>query len=306
MEFTTSILTKLLSYFLVVVIVRVIIKKTSAEDKIDKAANEEVTYIRKNTYFKIYFLCAIVFGILYIVVSCFQDSGNEKNLAATMFIALSVLCFVVSLMYKRWYIRLEKDKIVYHNMLGKHITIDLNAVTHYKFNEYGEICLYQNETIVFKIFSKENKKILISFLTKNHIKERKQSKEFTIKAEPVQKWVIAILTAYLVPIGVICIKAKYLLGILFSLIMFSLSMGCCFQMFLGKIVFGTKEIVQYRFMRKPRRIPFSDIEKVEVRRVDNAECYDFILKNKKKLRINLSYTNTHLLEQLVKKRKWIK
>lgn len=308
MDFILNVSSKLLSYFLLIVIVRFIIKKASSEDKIVTDANGDVAYIRKTTYSKIYFWIAVTFGLLCIIINSFPSSGNEKNLVSSIFITLSVLCFIISFMYKRWYIRLEQDKIVYHNMLGKYLTIDLNSVTHYKFSEHGEICLCQNETTLFTIFSVENRKFLIDILKKNQIREKrdKQSKEFTIKADPVQKWVIAFLTVFLLAFGSICVKAKFLIGIVFFVVMFSLSVGCCLHMFLDKIVFGTKEIVQYRFMRKPRRIPFSDIERVEVREVDNAECYDFILKNKKKLRINMAYTNTYLLEKLVEKRKWIK
>lgn len=307
MDFILKISSKLLSYFLVVVIVRFILKKASAEDKIVTDTNEEVAYIKKTAYSKIYFWIAVTFGLLYIITDIFPDSGNGKKLVSSMFITLSVLCFMISFMYKRWYIRLEKDKIVYHNMFGKYVTIDLNLVTYYKFSEHGELCLCQNETTLLTIFSVENRKFLIDILKKKQIREKreKQSKEFTIKADPVQKWVITFLTVFLLAIGSICVKGKFLIGIVFSLVMFSLSIGCCLHMFLDKIVVGTKEITQYRFMRKPRRIPFSDIEKVEVKDVDNAECYDFILKNKKKLRINMAYTSTHLLEKLVEKRKWI-
>ena len=76
-------------------------------------------------------------------------------------------------------------------------------------------------------------------------------------------------------------------------------------MFLRKIVFSETEVYEYRFMRKPKKIEFCDIERVEVKKIDNAECYCFYAKNNKKLKVNMAYLNTHLLKQLVEKKGWI-
>ena len=269
--------------------------------------HKDTVYIKKILYSRVYLGVSIVFGCICIFINSLPNEETGRVFVSSIMIAVSVICFIFSIMYKKWYIRLEKNTIVYQNMIGKKIVIDLNTVTHYKINEHGEVFLYNKDNLLLKISTLEKRKYLIDLLKDKHIMEKrdKTSREFTIKVEPVQKWTLVILTIGLIVIGILCVKVKYILGIWASIIIILLSIGVCLDMFLRKIVFSETEVYEYRFMRKPKKIEFCDIERVEVKKIDNAECYCFYAKNNKKLKVNMAYLNTHLLKQLVEKKGWI-
>lgn len=94
--------------------------------------------IRKSAYVKFYWGASFIFMVIFAVVSSFPNETEKRA------------------MYKRWCIKVEENKILYSNFLGKVEEIDLHLNTNYKIGDHGELVFLRNEDDIFKIDSLQN------------------------------------------------------------------------------------------------------------------------------------------------------
>lgn len=305
MKLILSILSKLIIYFVMFAVVRYVVQKASKEDSVC----QNNICIRKSADVKIYWGAAAILMVIFSVVSSFPTETEKRAMYIFNFVMLSmiVLCITVGAMYKRWNIKVEENKIVYRNIWGKVREIDLDIITTYKLGEHGELLFLKNEDTIFKIDSLQNRRELILLLQRKHIFEKKEKKikNFTIQARTLDRVVCIFVFVAFIFETILCLATHHKIGIIFFSVLGFVSLVVCIQTFVEKIVFQEECIYQYSFMQRKKIFLYEDITKVEAKKKGDLEYYYFYSKNKKKLRINMSYTNTHLLEKLVEKRKWI-
>lgn len=304
MKLIISILSKLIIYFVMFTVVRYVVQKASKEDIVC----QNNIFIRKSAYVKFYWGASFIFMVIFAVVSSFPNETEKRAMYIFTFVMLSMilLCITIGAMYKRWYIKVEENKILYSNFLGKVEEIDLHLITNYKIGDHGELVFLRNEDDIFKIDSLQNRRELILLLKQKHIFEKKEKKinNFTIQPRTFDKVVCICVCLAFVFETILCLVTKYKIGIIFFSILELVSLIVCMQNFVEKIVFQEEHICQYRLMHRKKVFSYQDITNVKAQKKGYLEYYYFYSKNKILFKVSMSSCNANLLRELVDRKKW--
>lgn len=293
-------------YFVMFTVVRYVVQKASKEDIV----SQKNICIKKSAYVKFYWGAALIFMVIFAIVSSFPNETEKRAMHIFTFVMLSmvVLCITIGAMYKRWYIKLEENKILYSDILGKVKEIDLHTITNYKIGDHGELVFFRNEEDIFKIESLQDRRELILLLEQKHIFEKKEKKikNFTIQARTFDKVVCTCVFLAFVFETILCLATHYKIGIIFFSILGFVSLIVCIQNFVEKLIFQEERICQYRLMHRKKVFLYQDITKVETKEKGDLEYYYFYTKNKMLFKVSMSSHNANLLRELVDRKKWKK
>lgn len=295
---------KLLTYGLITTIVGFVVSKTQDETKKFKFTKDEELYYDQKFLSKIYFVCSIIFTIMFIFISSLPSNleGTNEIVANVIFIVFILILYLISYKYYVRFLKIGTDRIIYRKGLSKTKTLMYSDITVAKEDSFGNIMLYRNNKRVLKI----PKELYAGYLLeKNKVPfeqvpvEQVNRESFTMKVTNFYKGIkIANCIVFLsVLILSICVLSG--IGIIFCGIMLIICFVDCLNDYKKKFIVSKDEIVAISLFQK-KNVKISDIVRVEKRNINNADVL-YIYSNKGlETKISMLYSNSHLLEEIFK------
>lgn len=295
-------------YVVIFSLVKIIVPKLLGEIKPDKGKNGK-RYFDKKSISNVFLGGAIFFTVLFSFLIN-VPSNVEGEAKIYLSIGLVIFClfwYVLSLIFSLWFLCLDTDIIIYRNYLGKKVTLNTNDINYYERKPDGKLCLYSNSKLA-ATFEPEYAEPLLSWLGKNNIKNNnKTNKFFTIRPAKYQRVLsICCLVGFL---------SFFIMGIVVQHVMGTIAFGClvifgiwnCVNHYSEKYVVGEGHIEVSSLFKKSTLIPYSELNKAEIKQGDNVSYLLLYSKNRTKplLKINTYYENAFLLKEIAVKKKWI-
>ena len=275
-----------------------------------KAKKVQEEYIINLTLFsKVWLLFAVIFLVCYIFSGFIKTASVKTGMTIEMvFLAFTIFLYILSILYSRWHIKIDEEKIEYCFLSGKSRCRYFDKIRKAEIDEKDNLNLYSEEEKVLKIPLEVGREYIIAALKVYgvQVSYKYNVGDFVMKLPlfyPVLYVFFFVIAGLLNGLSV---KVNMWIGILLWSVMM-----CCLACkaasdFLGRVVVHKNEIVQTRFLRRTKRIAFNQIVKVKRRDWDNAPHLYIYSDKGVEMKINLLYENRELLEELVKRRHWEK
>lgn len=235
--------------------------------------------------------------------------GTTKLIVRMIGIAFCVFCYMMSIAYSLWLIRLNNTEILYKNYLGKKSVIEFTNIDSFEKKTNGNIIFYERENKLIEIEAEHVDSVLMWISARVRIiNKQKNMNSFTVRPAKYQR-VLSIITlatfvAFLL-LGIFVAKV-HVIVFFFCFTLFGIYL-CCSQ-YIEEYIIGNGQIEHKNFMRKGVSIQYKDVVKVEIKNDDNVSYYSVYLKSADKptFKINTYYENAVFFKELAYKMKWIK
>ncbi len=273
-----------------------------------KAKKVQEEYVINMTIFsKIWLLFAVIFLVCYIFSGFIKTASAKTSMTIEMvFLALTIFLYILSILYSRWHINIDEEKIEYCSLSGKSRCQYFDKIRKAEIDEKDNLNLYSEEEKVLKIPLEIGQEYIIVVLKGYGVRVNYKYNvgDFVMKLPlfyPVLYVFFFVIAGLL---NGLAVKVNMWIGILLWSVMM-----CCLACkaasdFLGRVVVHKNEIVQTRFLRRTKRIAFNQIVKVKRRDRDNAPHLYIYSDKGVEMKINLLCENRELLEELVKRHHW--
>lgn len=289
--------------------VKIIVPKLLGEIKQDIGKNG-IKYFDKKPISNFFLGVTIFFTVLFSFLINIP-SNIEGEAKIYLSIGLVVFClfwYTLSLIYSLWFICLDKNIIIYRNYFGKKMTLDVDNIDYYERKSNGKLCLYDHSKII-AIFEPEYAEPILSWLVQKNIKiNNRTSKFFTIRPAKYQRIISIGCLVLFISLFIMCIFIQHIMGTILFGCFIIIGILNCVNHYLEKYVVGEGYIEVSSMIKKTTLIPYSELNKAEIKEGDNVSYLLLYSKNQTKplLKINTYYENAFLLIDLADKNKWLK
>ena len=264
--------------------------------------------INKRIFSKIYLGCAIFFSVLYIFVGQFKSNitGNKKIILIIVAILFDVFLYLMSFLYSNWKIEIDDEGITYQTLLKKKKKISYSNVSKVLKDEYGNLILYEDESIFIKMSKYEGYGILEKNLKVHGLKIKNISDITDFVVETTKFYYGLDLCCIVAAIFLqgFSLNYHYIVGVCFFTVLFILAVIQFLCRIFNKTQVQGTIITCYRFLRKPKKVRFSDVKYIKRKESDNAENIYLYLKDGSKIKVSSIQKNMELFEEVIKKQKW--
>lgn len=288
----------LIALFFIFTIIKIYQKQKRAQDK----------YIVNLVVFsKVWLLFAIVFFVLYMIYDCIVIRFIKQNpIVDIVLLALTAFLCILSVMFCRWHIDMNDERMEYCFLLGKTHYRYFDRMTKVEIDGKDNIYIYSEDEKVLKVPVEIGLEYLIHELKYHGVRVdyKYNMNHFVMKLPlfyPVLNLCFSIIAGVFV---VYSIKLNMLVGILFWAVMELCLIAKTISDFLYNVMIDGNSIVQVRFLRKKRKIDYKQIIRVMHREKDNAPYLYIYSEKGLEMKINMLCENSRLLEELVKKHRW--
>lgn len=291
---------KLLTYSIIMTIVGVIVSKVNSDSKDIKITQDGEFYWDQKLVSKILLICGVIFSIIFIFVSSFPSNieGSTKTIVMICVIIINLLLYFGAYIYHVTFIKITKDRIIYDLGLSKKELL-YTEITNAKRNSFSDIVLYKNNKKVLTI--PKDFAVAEAMLEYHGIIEKENKDEFIMQVSTFYKGLMISCCIVFIVLLILCVCVNNRVGILLFGIMLIISFIECVNEFRLKVIVSKKEIRKITLF-KNKSILIQNISKVEKKTIDNAEWYYLYSKDGLEMKINMLYTNSYLLEELLKKK----
>lgn len=211
-------------------------------------------------------------------------------------------------MWKLWSITLQKNEILYSNLLGRKTMIKYEDIKKAELDEYQRLIIYERKKFV--INEEVNTNPIISILRKNKIpvKPKYSRSSFTMGLGRLQKVVHSILWVLLLALSCFCaLDSTELEHFLYVVLLFgTLIFYAVYILFIWnrKIKIEKSTIIEERLFLKNKKIQFSEVDYINKTEHEGVTCTILICKNKKKIKYCKHHTNAYLFDEIIKQQRW--
>lgn len=255
---------------------------------------------------RVWFLGALVFGALYILYGFLTISHVKYDLAVDIIVlAFTVFLCALSILFCRWHINIDNNRIEYCSLSGKCEYRYFNQITNAEIDEKDNIYLYSENEKVLKIPIETGRGYITAELRNQGvcIRYRYNIDEFVMKLPlfyPVMYMCFSIIIS---SAALYSIKENILVGVLFWSVIDVCLIAKTISDFLVKVIVDKNAIVQVKFFRK-KKIYYYQIVRVMRRERNNIPYLYIYSQEGLKLRINMLCKNKKLMEEFIKKHQW--
>lgn len=286
---------KLLCYGIIMTLVSFLVKKTNFNTK--KDVNGEL-YFDYKLVSRIFFICAIILSVIFIIAFSFPSNIEENSKTiVTLFVTLfNMIFYCLSYIYNGIYIRITDNKIVYNIGFGTKELL-YSEITKTIKNSSGDILLYKNNKKIVTI--PKDLAYAIPKLQCNEKNENDDKNEFIMQVSKFYKALMIICCIVFIMFFILSAYYSVSSGVIIFGIMLIISLIECINEFKLKIFVSKREINKVSLFCK-KNILIKNITKVEVKKNNNANWLYLYSKNGLEIKINTLYTNSYLLEEILK------
>lgn len=299
---------KLLTYSIVITVVKLVINRVFEAQKEYKVDKEGNNYIDRYILGKIYFILAIICTIIIIFVSSFPSNiqGRTKIIVYAILIGFNIMLYVVAIMFRICYIKFGKNKIIYRNMLGKirgyrYADIDYGVLS------YKEILtLYSEGKQIIQLLIGKERLCIIDTLEEKGVEVKIQSieKEFIIEESNFYKGLSLLCVISFIGFTSLCIYINLLYGYLFCIVMLILSVFDLLKKLKKRIIVSSEYIIVKEFLKKEKQISFSKIKNIERMKKDGAEVIYVYSDNGLEFKYRSINKNADIFEGIIIQNEW--
>ena len=118
-----------------------------------KAKKVQEEYVINLTIFsKIWLLFAVIFLVCYIFSGFIKTASAKTSMTIEMvFLALTIFLYILSILYSRWHINIDEEKIEYCSLSGKSRCRYFDKIRKAEIDEKENLNLYSEEEKVLKL-----------------------------------------------------------------------------------------------------------------------------------------------------------
>ena len=140
MDSIGSVIARTITYVLIYTLVRLIFSKVSISGQLSHDTEEGIQ-INKKSISTIFLVLAIFCTALFSYLSTLPTNveGTAKLIVRMIGIAFCVFCYMMSIAYSLWLIRLNNTEILYRNYLGKKSVIAFTYIDSFERKTNGNI-----------------------------------------------------------------------------------------------------------------------------------------------------------------------
>jgi len=270
-----------------------------------KVKNEYVVNLA--IFSNVWLLFASVCLVSYLLFDFLPISHEKEKLIAdiTLLVLTLFLC-MLSVLFCRWHIDINSERIEYCSLLGKSNCRYFDRITKAEIDEMDNIYIHSENENILKIPVEIGRTYIIAKLQQHGIcvKYKYDIDDFVMKLPlfyPVMYMFFSITAG---AFAFFSIEVNMLVGILFWLIMFLCLINKTISDFCEKVIVNRNVIVQIKFLRKKREISFGQIVRVMYKKKNNMQYLYIYSERGLEMRINMLCKNRKLLEELVKRHHW--
>lgn len=255
---------------------------------------------------KVWLFFDAVFTVCYLLSVFLMADVKKKTIIETILLAVMILLYTLSVLFNRWYIDIDEEKVECRSLIGKKSTCCFNQITKAEIDEANKICIYSEDRLIMKI-SAEIGKEYFSMILKCH------GVDVTYKYRVdnfVMRLPLFYPIMYLSCLVIACLflffsmEDHYSVGSWFWSVIVLASAFSSMSAFLDKVIVKNSVILQKRFLRKSREIDCRQVVKVMHRIKGNAPCYYIYSEKGLELKVNMLCENRELFNELIKRRHW--
>ena len=286
---------KLLCYGVIMMLVSFLVSKANPNTK--KDTNGEVNFNYKFVS-KILLVCAIILSVIFIIAFSFPSNieGNTKTIVTISVILFNLIFYCLSYIYYVIYIKVTDNKIIYNLGFGTKELL-YSEVTKTVKNSSGDVLLYKNNKKMVTI--PKDLAYAIPKLQCNEKKEKADKNEFIMQVSRFYRGLMIICCIVFIILFIFSAYYSVSSGVIIFGIMLIVSIVECINEFKLKIFVSKKEINKVSLFRK-KNILIQNITKVEIKNNNNANWLYIYSKNGLEMKINTLYTNSYLLDEILK------
>ena len=310
MDSIGSVVARTITYVLIYTLARLIFSKVSIGGQLSHNTEEGIQ-INKKSISTIFLVVAIFCTALFSYFSTLPTNveGTAKLIVRMIGIGFCLFCYMMSIAYSLWLIRLNNTEILYRNYLGKKSVIAFTNIDSFERKTNSNIIFYEKENKLIEIEAEHADSVLMWISARVRIiNKQKNMSNFTVRPAKYQR-VLSIITLIIFVVFLLLgIFVANVYAIVFFLCFTLFGVYICCSQYIEEYVIGNGQIKHKNFMRKDVSIHYTDVVKVEIKNDDNVSYYSVYLKSADKptFKINTYYENAVFFKELAYKMKWIK
>lgn len=273
-----------------------------------KAKEVQKEYIINLVIFsKMWLLFAVICTVCGIFFGFMKTASAETGIIVSMvFLVFAVLLYLLSILYCRFHIDIDDEKIEYCPPAGKSRCRYFDKITKAEIDEKDNLHLYSDGEKTLKIPLEIGREYVITLLKCNDVRVRYKYNIDDFEMRLPLFYPIFYIFCFIVAgmMAGLSAEVKLLRGVLLWSVMMACSAFEAASDYWGKVVVRRNEIAQVRFLRKTKRIAHKQI--VRVARRSNGRAPQLLIYSEKgvAMKINMLCENRELLEELVRRRHW--
>lgn len=278
MDILIEIVSKMGTYAIIIGLTNLILRKTYLSDTFINENTNDTLEINKKYYAKIFFICAIIFTIIFSIVGSLPSnvSGFRKHLIAGIAIGLNCCVYVLAFYCYFDRVRIDKEGIYIRRGFLRKKRYYFDQIESYEINQSNRLVINLVEGKKFKLLSSEDDKnlqveVMIKFCDHDIWPNKKDEKEkYSVKAPRFNMgcamvfWSVSALLAWFTFVE------GYLIGIILFgipfLIFFIYFLNCA----MNRIVVKENNITVVRLFKKTQYLSISDIKSKKIEEKENG------------------------------------
>ena len=299
---------KLLLYFIIITIVRIVINNVTKLDERLKIGDEETEYKDKRATAKVFIIVAIVFSVIVIIMGCLLNNveGAADQTIVVTFLVINVIIYCLGIMHFLWLLKVDAQQIVYRNMFGMKKCLSYGDISYGVLGKRGELKLISEKKCILTVNHIDSYAYLMERLKVNGviIKTQNTVENFVMSLPDFINITFIVFAVGDLGLVGLCVYTKDIWTTVFFGLIFAGLVWGCFIVSMEKIIVSEEEIKIKGFMKKVKVIPFSQIRYIKKNRNGNLEEYTVCSEQGEEFKFNSLYKNANTFHYLAKKYKW--
>lgn len=298
------------TYVIIFTLIKFTVPKILGSIKVNKGERGK-TYFDKKNVSNLFLIVAIFFTVLLTFLSFVPSNveGDSKIILSIGIIMFCLIWYVLSLMYGLWFIALDGDSLIYRNYIGKKRIIEISSIEEYERKPNGKVYLFTLSGAEV-VIEPDYADAVLFWLEKKPVKVRRAEKkqQFCVRPAKYQRVLSILCLAIFLSFFVLGVVTKNPLVTIVFFLLLVFGIWNFVYHYTKKYVVGNGYIEIKTMANASILIPFSEIQKVEIKESDNIAYLLFFRNNQKKpfAKINIFYENGLNLKMLAYQEKWIK
>lgn len=271
--------------------------------KTKKTQREHI--ISLTVFSKVWLIFAVIGIVCYLFFGFLPTITEKKIIIDIVLLAFIVFLCILSVLFCRWHIDIDDERIDYCSLTGKSKCCRLNEIMKAEIDEKGNICIYSENENAWKIPSEIGNTYLITALKLYGIDVKYKHKidDFEMKL-PLFYPVMYLCFFIIAGLFAVFSMKYYIFAGLFWLVLTVASAYKSVSDLKDRVIVKNNMIIQTRFLRKTRKLKYGQVIKVMRRIRDNAPYFYIYSEKGLEMKINMLCENRDLLEEVVKKHHW--
>ena len=296
-----EIIVKLVIYFVVITLVRLVMKKLKNSESV--ITQQDVVIINEKVISKILLSVAIVYSILVITISTLplNISGKTLCIVAIFVIALNIVLYLLGLHYYFYKIELSSEGIYFRSGIIKKYRYSWKQVLSFEVTNNNKIIINCEKKKVKIELTDESYKV-VNWLSKVDIAQNKHTEKegFTIKATIFYIGLSFIFFLIFAGLLVMSIYVSSYSAVIVFMLLTLMSIINMIKKIYDKIIINNEDITIQRLFKKNQYLKISDIKKAKRKIVDNAEViYVYGINDKFLFKYSKTNENAYLFDSII-------